>query len=54
MNKGKSATSFPGSFLYAKTRRKTLAEAGHLSRGFRVINLKYTVGGAVEERVFVF
>ena len=39
--------------LSALLEAKTLVEAGHVSHGFRVINLKYTVGGVVKERVFL-
>ena len=36
--------------LFALVEAKTLVGAGHVSPGFRVINLKYTVGGVGKER----
>ena len=36
--------------LFALVETKTLVGAGHVSPGFRVINLKYTVGGVGKER----
>ena len=36
--------------VFALGEAKTLVGAGHVSRGFRVINLKFTVGGVAKER----